>query len=59
MVAPSYSAFTGVLLVDIVEPIDNVEKGKNGGEDHSRPLVHRVYVSQVGDCDLQLGRAPP
>lgn len=45
--------------VDVVKPVNNVEEGEHGGEDHPRPLIDRVYVSQVGDGDFELGRAPP
>lgn len=45
--------------VDVVEPVDDVEKGKDGGEDHPRPLIDQVHVSQVGDVDLQLRGASP
>lgn len=47
------------LLVDVVKPVDDVEEGEDGWEDDPRPFVNGVHVSQVGDVDLQLRRAPP
>lgn len=45
--------------VDVVEPVDDVEKGEDGGEDHPGPLVDGVDVGQVGDGELQLRGASP
>lgn len=50
-------ALTDVLLfpsslVDIVKPVNDVEEGKHCWEDHPRPFVNRVYVSQVWDVDF-------
>lgn len=47
------------VLVDVVKPVNNVEEGEESGEEHPRPLVDRVYISQVWDGDLELRRASP
>lgn len=47
---PSLKSF--FLLVDIVKPVNDVEEGKDGWEDHPRPFVNRVYISQVWDVNL-------
>lgn len=41
-------------LIYIVKPVNNVEERKDSWEDHPRPFVDRVYISQVWDGDLQL-----
>lgn len=46
-------------LMDVVEPVDNVEEGEDGGEDHPGPLVDRVHVGQVWDVHLELGGPSP
>lgn len=46
-------------LVDVVEPVDQVEEGEGDGEDHTGPLVDGVDVGQVGDLDLELRGPPP
>lgn len=40
------------LLIDIVKPVNNVEERKDSWEDHPRPFVNRVYISQIWDGDL-------
>lgn len=40
------------LLINIVKPVNNVEEGEDSWEDHPRPFVNRVYISQVWDVDL-------
>lgn len=45
--------------MDVVKPVNYVEEGKNGGEDHSRPLVNGVDIGQVWDVDLELGSPSP
>lgn len=47
------------LLMDVVEPVDDVEEGEDGGEDHPGPLVDRVHVGQVWDVHLELGGPSP
>lgn len=46
-------------LMDVVEPVDNVEEGEDGREDHPGPLVDRVHVGQVWDVHLELGGPSP
>ncbi len=43
----------------VVKPVNYVEEGKRGGEDHPRPLVDGVDVGQVWDVDLELGSPSP
>lgn len=42
-------------LVDIIQPVNNIEKNKCDGKDHSGPLVYRVNISQIRDFDFDLG----
>lgn len=49
----------GHVLVHIIKPIDDVEEGKNHGEEYAGPPIYGVHISQVGDGDLQLGGASP
>lgn len=41
-------------LMDIIEPVDDIEEGEDGGEDHPGPLIDRVHVRQVWDVYLEL-----
>lgn len=43
----------------VVKPVNYVEEGKHGGEDHPRPLVDGVDVGEVRDVDLELGSPSP
>lgn len=46
-------------LMDVVKPVNYVEEGKHGGEDHSRPLVDGVDVRQVRYVHLELRSPSP
>lgn len=46
-------------LMDIVEPVDDVEEREDGGEDHPGPLIDWVHVGQVWDVHLQLRGPSP
>lgn len=50
---------TPTFLMDIVKPVNYVEEGKHGGEDHSRPLVDGVDVRQVRYVHLELRSSSP
>lgn len=54
----SFLAFRSFLM-DVVEPVDHVEEGEDGGEDHPGPLVDGVDVRQVRDVDFQLRGPSP
>lgn len=43
----------------VVKPVNYVEEGKHGGEDHPRPFVDGVDIGQVWDVDLELGSPSP
>lgn len=45
--------------IHVVQPVDEVEESERDGENHTRPLVNGAYIRQVGDFELELGRAPP
>lgn len=45
--------------MDVVEPVDHVEEGEDGGEDHPGPLIDRVHVGQVRDVYLELRGPSP
>lgn len=49
----------GVVLVHIIKPIDDVEEGKDHGEEYAGPPIYGIHISQVGDGDFQLGGASP
>lgn len=51
---PSFDSTPPLPLMNVVEPVDDVKEGEDGGKDHPGPLVDRVDVGQVGDVDLQL-----
>lgn len=44
---------------DVVKPVDEVEQGKNRGEDDARPAVDGVHIRQVRDFDLELWGPSP
>lgn len=44
---------------DIVKPVDEVEEWEHRRENDSRPAVDGVYIRQVWDFNLKLGRSPP
>lgn len=46
-------------LMDVIEPVDDVEEGEDGREDHPGPLIDRVHVRQVWDIHLELGGPSP
>ena len=41
-------------LVNVIQPVDEVEQREGGREDDPRPPVDGVDVREVGDLDLQL-----
>lgn len=45
--------------IHVVQPVDEVEESERDGENHARPLVNGAYIRQVGDFELEFGRAPP
>lgn len=49
----------GGVSIHVVQPVDEVEESERDGENHARPLVNGAYIRQVGDLELELGRAPP
>lgn len=49
----------GRVSTHVVQPVDEVEESERDGENHARPLVNGAYIRQVGDFELELGRAPP
>lgn len=44
-------------LIHIVKPVDEIEKGKNGGEYYPWPSIDGVDVRKIWDFDFQLWRA--
>lgn len=46
-------------LMNVVEPVDHVEEGEDGGEDHPGPLIDGVHIGQVWDVHLKLGGPSP
>ena len=49
----------GRASIHVVQPVDKVEESKRDGENHPGPLVNGADIRQVGNFQLQLGRAPP
>lgn len=45
--------------IHVIQPVDEVEKSERDGENHTRPLVNGAHIRQIGDFELELGRAPP
>lgn len=50
---------TTAILVDVIEPVDQIKEGECDWEDDSRPLVYGVDVREVWDLDFELGGPPP
>lgn len=45
---------TAASLVDIVEPVDQVEESERDWEDDTGPLVYGIDIREVGDLDFEL-----
>lgn len=44
-------------LIHVVKPVDEIEKGKDGGENYPWPSIDGVDVCKIWDFDFQLWRA--